>query len=228
MQIGTVSGLWFCGRSWRFKIHFRWNIVRFEKSYICSNKLDVQETNLSFTQINRIRNHLFGRWIEIRRDSCSRFVGSDCFCFRKHDSDYRETGATRHHWQESMISREDQRVEQYWLCSLQRPVFASRSFVVCVWGQRSSDQDDFQGKKSDTETCFQDPQSCAWFGIWSNQFGPQNPNQIHRHQKPTPRHIKQVKFHTWWMESSSVFVQHSAISVPAIVLKRCRKEHKQM
>ena len=27
-------------------------------------------------------------------------------------------------------------------CSLKRPVFASRSFVVCVWGQRSSDQDD--------------------------------------------------------------------------------------
>ena len=27
---------------------------------------------------NKIRNHLFGRWIEIRRDSCSRFMGSDC------------------------------------------------------------------------------------------------------------------------------------------------------
>ena len=26
--------------------------------------------------------------IEIRRDSCSRLVGSDCFCSRKHDSDY--------------------------------------------------------------------------------------------------------------------------------------------
>ena len=23
---------------------------------------------------------LFGRWIEIRRDTCSRLVGSDCFC----------------------------------------------------------------------------------------------------------------------------------------------------
>ena len=32
----------------------------FWKSYICSNKLDVQETNFSFTQFNRIRNHLFG------------------------------------------------------------------------------------------------------------------------------------------------------------------------
>ena len=38
-------------------------------------KLDVQETDISLTQLNRIRNHLFGRWIEIRRDSSSRFVG---------------------------------------------------------------------------------------------------------------------------------------------------------
>ena len=49
----------------------------FWKSYICSNKLDVQETNCRFAQFNRIRNHLFGRWIEIGRASCSRFVGSD-------------------------------------------------------------------------------------------------------------------------------------------------------
>ena len=46
-----------------------------------------KKQTLVSTQFNRIRNHLFGRWIEIRRDS-SRFVGSDCFCFRKHNSDY--------------------------------------------------------------------------------------------------------------------------------------------
>ena len=37
------------------------------------------------------------------------------------------------------ISRENQRAEKHWLCSLKRPVFALSSFVVCVWGQRSSD-----------------------------------------------------------------------------------------
>ena len=42
------------------------------ESYICSNKLDVQETNCFFSQFNRIWNHLFGHWTEIRRDSCSR------------------------------------------------------------------------------------------------------------------------------------------------------------
>ena len=36
------------------KIHFWRNIVRFWKSYICSNKLDVQETNCCFSQFNRI------------------------------------------------------------------------------------------------------------------------------------------------------------------------------
>ena len=86
--------------------------------------------------------------------------------------------------------------------------FSSGSFVVCVWRQRSSDQDDHKGKKPDNETCFQNPQSCSWFDIWSNQFGLQNPNQIHWHQKPTRRHNDKGKFHTWWMESSFVFVQH--------------------
>ena len=35
-----------------------------------------------------------------------------------------------------------------------------------------------------------------------------NPNQIHWHQEPTRRHTDKGKFHTWWMESSFVFVQH--------------------
>ena len=35
------------------------------------------------------------------------------------------------------------------------------AFFVCVRRQRSSDQDDYKGKKSHNETCFQDPQSCA-------------------------------------------------------------------
>ena len=34
-----------------------------------------------------------------------------------------------------------------------------------------------------------------WF-IRSNQQGSQNPNQVHRHQKPTCRHADQGKFHT--------------------------------
>ena len=44
---------------------------------------------------------------------------------------------------------------------------------------------------------------------------------------PTRRHTVQGKLHTWWMESSFVFVQHQPFQLP-IVLKRCRKERKKM
>ena len=77
---GTVSRLWFRGRSWRFEIHFWRNIVHLRKSYICSNKLDVQETNCCFSQFNRIWNHLFGHWTEIRCFACSGIMGFNCFC----------------------------------------------------------------------------------------------------------------------------------------------------
>ena len=53
---------------------------------------------------------------------------------------------------------------------------------------------------------FQNPQSCLWLVNWSDQFGPKNPNQIHRHQKPTCWHPNLRKFHTWRMDSSFVFV----------------------
>ena len=42
-------------------------IVRFWKSYICSNQLDVQETNCCFSQFNRIRNHVLGCRIKVGR-----------------------------------------------------------------------------------------------------------------------------------------------------------------
>ena len=59
---------WDCFKTPILQDILRRNIVHFWKSYICSNKLD-----------GRIRNHLFGCWIEIRRDSCSRFVWSGLF-----------------------------------------------------------------------------------------------------------------------------------------------------
>ena len=59
----------------------------FRMSYVCSNQFDAQETNFSIAQFNRIRNHLFGRWNEIGRDSRSRFMGYDCFSPWKNNSD---------------------------------------------------------------------------------------------------------------------------------------------
>ena len=85
---------------------------------------------------------------------------------------------------------------------------AKKNSSTHLWRQRSRDQDDHKGKKPHNETCFQDPQSCPWLVIRSNQLGPKNPYQIHWHQKPTRRHTDKGKFHTWWMESSIVFIQH--------------------
>ena len=59
MQTWTVSRLWFCGRSWRFKIHFWRNMMLFWRSYICSNKLDVSETNFSFTIQQNPKSYLW-------------------------------------------------------------------------------------------------------------------------------------------------------------------------
>ena len=95
MQTGTVSGLRFCRRSWRLKIHFWRNIVRFRKPYLCSNKLDVQETNCCFSQLNRIWNYLTGHWTETGWFACSGIMGSHCFCSWEYFSCFRSNGATR-------------------------------------------------------------------------------------------------------------------------------------
>ena len=87
MPIGTVSRLRCCRRAWGFKISYRWNIVHFGKSYVCSNQLDVQETNFSFAQLNKIRNHFFGCRFEDGRFSRALLVGSDRYCSsRKYES----------------------------------------------------------------------------------------------------------------------------------------------
>ena len=64
------------------------------------------------------------------------------------------------------------------------------SFIVCVWGHRSSDQNDHEGQKSNNETRVKNPQRCSSLVIRQNQFGPQDPNQLCWHQKLTRRRVK--------------------------------------
>ena len=101
LQTAIVSRLWVRGRSWRFEIHFWRNIVRFWKSYICSNKLDVQETNCCFSQFNRIWNHLFGHRTEIGWFARSGTMGSYCFCSWKYFSYFRSNGETCEWWRQT-------------------------------------------------------------------------------------------------------------------------------
>ena len=55
MQIGTVSGLWFCRRSRRLKINIRWTLVHIRKSHVRANNVDVQETDFSFTVLQKLK-----------------------------------------------------------------------------------------------------------------------------------------------------------------------------
>ena len=60
-----------------------------------------------------------------------------------------------------------------------------------------------------------------------NQYGPQTPNQIHRHQKPFRRHANEKEISH--LTNGIIFCVWStlAISVPQFVLKRCQKEYKK-
>ena len=53
MYIGIILRFWFCRRLWRFKINIGWNLMHFRKSHVRAEKLDVQETDFSFSQFNR-------------------------------------------------------------------------------------------------------------------------------------------------------------------------------
>ena len=53
-RLGLFQDSDFAGDLEDSKIQFWRNIMRFWKSYICAKKLDVLETNFSFTQFNRI------------------------------------------------------------------------------------------------------------------------------------------------------------------------------
>ena len=93
MQIGTVSRLRLCRRSGGFKIYIRWNIVHFWKSYVCSNKLDMQEANISIPQLHRVWNHFFGCRIEVGWYTRTWFTGSDRRSSSwKHESEWSSTG----------------------------------------------------------------------------------------------------------------------------------------
>ena len=59
-QIRIVWRLWFCRRPWRLEINIRRNSLHFRSSHVRANKLDVQETDFSFTQFYRSWN-LFSR-----------------------------------------------------------------------------------------------------------------------------------------------------------------------
>ena len=187
VQMRTVSRLRFCGRSWGFKIHFWRNIVHFRKSYICSKKLDVWEANISFTQFNRIRNHLFGCRIETDSIPVLDLLDLIVLVLGNTTQNHDRT-------EKPVVCRDKNHVHQQ-----SRGMFNVLNNVDFV------PQTNIRIKKLCC-MCFQNPQNCSRLVVRSNQSGFQNPNQIHPHQKTTHRHANQGEFHTWREESSSVCV----------------------
>ena len=55
---------------------------------------------------------------------------------------------------------------------------------------------------------FPEPTELLLIGYSIESIWTQNPNQVHRYLNPTRIHTDPGKFHTWWMESSFVFVQY--------------------
>ena len=105
-------------------------------SWMCKKQISVSHSSAESEIIS------FAHWTEISRAACSGVLGSNCFCFLEAWPRLQTERATCWYWKKSKISREGQRAKEYWLCSFKRSVFASRSFVVCVRRQWSSDQDD--------------------------------------------------------------------------------------
>ena len=238
MQTGTVSRLWLCGRSWRFKIHFWRNIMYFRKSYICSNKLDVQETNCCFSQFNRIWNHLSGHWTEIGWVACSGIMGSNCFCSWKCFSCFRWIRET---WEWcSQTSQASQEKSMWWktlmlFLQMSNPR-VKKLYCMCLRTTKQWSKWLWKAEVLQWDM-FPEPTELPLIGYSIELIWTQNPNQIHRHQKPTRRHTDKGKFHTWWMESSFVFLQHPPFQFHQLSwsdveknARRCRwrKSHSKM
>ena len=132
--------------------------MRFWKSYFCFNKLDVQETNCCFSQFNRIRNHLFGHWTEIRWFACSGIMGSNCFCSWKCFSYFRSIGAThkRHKSQKKIDVMED-------IDSVPSNVQSARqeASLYVFEDNEAVIKMIIKGRSPGNETRLQNPQSCS-------------------------------------------------------------------
>ena len=89
-----------------------------------------------------------------------------------------EIGATLHFLAKTQVPKGG-RSSNWMMWILYPQTFFSRCVsVVHFWGQRSSDQDDYQRMKPKNETHVQNPQSCSGLVDRQDQFGTQDPDQI--------------------------------------------------
>ena len=186
-MLGLFQDSDFAGDLEDSNIYFKWNVVRFWKSYICSDMWDVQETNFSFAQFNRIRHHLYGCRIEVGRYSRTWFLGSN------RRSSWKRLREIKHGWTRLWINvkfvrhltqfKNENNLKEWsmiWTMLIFIPSNVNSSHqeaLLYVFGDNEPViKMIIKGKKPDNETCFQDSQSCSWLVVRSNQCGPHDPN----------------------------------------------------
>ena len=195
-----VSGLWFCRRSWRLKIVFGRTFVHIWKSYIRSSKLDVQETNISHTQLNEIISLDAGlRMGEIPAldlwDLVIDVFNSSPDQLKKSKERVRETCCVTLHQTSTPKTKARLQSSPTFLCWAMLIMFRQTRSVLnsvrCSTFLKITKQ--WLGWSSKAEVqqwdTYPEPQSCSWLVVWQNQSGSEDSNQVRWHQTPTRRHI---------------------------------------
>ena len=183
LSIGFVPNLWLCWRPWRLLINIKGNILCLWKSNIRSNKLGVQEANVSVSQFHRI-------------GSC--FVG--CGVCEWMVSLLLIYGMV---WSKNYIPRIEGKI-----CCTKTSSSQCEARSYIVENNEAVIKIIIKGRCATMRHVVQNPQWYAWLVVWQNQFGHLNLNQIRWYQKATRRHVDERQFHSWLVESSSPFVQH--------------------
>ena len=170
-----MFALWFCRWFRRFVINIVWNLMHFRRPHVRANKLDVQETDFSFSQFNGGWNNFswcrFTDWRYPSSGSLEFGYRSVLFftkpnqqsqtCKRatekpvgKHSTKHAKTNSNHAH---------QSRSDQYWSRSIKQNTIWFQCYVVCLWGHWSRDEEDNKRSKSHNETCVQNPQ--RWFRL---------------------------------------------------------------
>ena len=170
--------------------------------------------NLSFEQLNRIRNLFLGRrflvWTVYPRLTCG--IWSFTVLHRNRNQRNKDRATLSTSLTRKNIHGKIDDLNSVDFVSSNANSSHKEAMLYIFEDNEAVIKMIIKGRSPNNATCFQNPQSCSRLVIRSNQFGPQDPNQIHWHQEPTRRHTDKGKFHTWhtwWVEPSFVvFVQH--------------------
>ena len=217
-DLDCFKTLSFACHSWRLKLNIRRSLVYFRMSHVCANKLDVQETDFSVTQL------FYRSWNHFSRGRFTRMDGIltlwdlliDVISFRAEQS--RRT-------QEELRGTPSAVDKSY----MHDPTWMKHTSVI------PTNIDDIPSSTTNSGSSamlyvFEDNEEVIkmiikgrsptmrhvprthrvdldWLFDRTN-LDTQDPNPLHWHQTSTRRHFDQRKLHMWWAEQSSSCVKY--------------------